>query len=117
GKFPVPISTPYRDFLQTFITHFPGEFLCSLGLANEQIHGGSVDSGPITTGRFVSLRVSFRGAFQKLVTLLSRRSGCGQIFVSASKHAERFFTGLLLATQILQNSIGEIGRASCRERV
>src|SRR5438552_12575566 len=90
--------------------------MCSLGLANEQIHGGGVDSCPITTGRFVSLRVSFSGAFQKLVTLLSRRSGCSQIFVSAAKHAERFFTGLLLASQIFQNGIGALGRSAARQR-
>src|SRR5438067_2447167 len=115
GKFPVLISTPFPNFFQTFIAHFPGEFLCSLGLANEQIHGGGVDSRPITTARFVSLRVSFRGAFQKLVTLLPCRSGCGEIFVSAAKHAERCITGLLRATQILQNSIGALRRSAARQ--
>src|SRR6266404_2805701 len=115
GEFPVMIASWIRNFFQTFIAHLPREFPCSLGLANEQIHGGGVDSRPITTCRFVSLCVSFRGAFQKLLTLLPRRSGCGQIFVSAAKHPERFFTGLLLTAQIFQNGVGALGRSAARQ--
>jgi hypothetical protein len=90
--------------------HFPCEFLCSLGLTNQQVHRSGVDSPPITTGRFVSLGVSFRGAFQKPVSSLSCRSGRSQIFLSAAKHTERFFTCSLFAAQILQNGIGALGR-------
>src|SRR5262244_1949071 len=98
------------------MAHFPREFLCSLRLTKEQIHRGGIDSRPVTTGGFVSLCVGFRGAFQKLVTLYSRRSGCGQVLVSAAKHAERLFTRLLFTTQILQNSISAFGRSAARQR-
>jgi len=116
GEFPIRISGRVFNLFQTLRADFFCKLTGALRLADQQIHGCGVNSGPIAAGRLISLIINFSRAFQKCFAFTWAPSSRREIFQSAGEHPERLLVRLAFVAQFSQNNICALSRTAPSKR-